>query len=82
MKANVRFDEDGEPSFIKVTEQYGHTVKFTLDGTTAVATVVEPGEGESAVYMDTVHRFMDYVESLPFVQATALDEYEDAEVSK
>lgn len=79
MKATVTYNEDGEPSTIRVKEQYGHAVKFHMDGTTAVANTVEPAKGEPSVYLDAVHRLMDYAESLPFVQAVTLDDYEDIE---
>ena len=80
MKAEVKFNEDGDPYSLKVSERHGHTVKFSMEGSTAVATSIQQPGGECWAYIDDLSRFMDYAETLPFVQAVTLDEYDSAEV--
>ena len=82
MKAIVLYNESGEAYKIEVNERNGHEVTFKMDGSTAVAYSAQQPEGETHVYLDRVSKYIDYVETLPFVQAVKLQEYDSSGVEQ
>ena len=81
MRATVNYNDNGDVTSIEATNDFssGHMVRFTMDGSTAVAASIKPPEGEDVAYADDVSMLLNYVESLPFVQAVTLDEYTEEE---
>ena len=77
MKATVTYQETGSPTRFEVTERDGYTVTFRMDGSTAVASSVTLSDGMNQVYIDDMHRHLDFAKTLPFVQAVVLDDYDD-----
>jgi Fe-S cluster assembly iron-binding protein IscA len=78
MNAKVTHNEDGERVRLSVDSSHKHglSANFSMQGSTAVCTTVTP-TNEDSVYADDFQAVLDYVESLPFVQAVTLDEYSE-----
>lgn len=76
MNAEATYNETGDVIAIDVDarKKVGLEVGFAMEGSTAVCVEAET-RGSSTVFMDNVNLVMEYVESLPFVQAVTLDEY-------
>lgn len=74
LKATVTFDDNADPVSFRVVQAAmdGHRVSFNIVGTTAVATTVEPPEGEAEAHLSEVKEIVDYADRLPFVQSATL----------
>ena len=77
MNASVEFNEEGDPYRMEVSEgRHGHSASFAIRGSSAIAQSIEPADGESRAYIDELSRFMEYAETLPFIQAVDLEDPE------
>lgn len=74
MKANVSYNHDGELQRIKVSDATGDYLRAHMDGSTAVVTHFYPADGSESVELREAMSAVDYLESLPFIQAVTLGE--------
>lgn len=73
MRAEVTYNEYGEPSKFKVIRNQTRKVHGTMDGSTAVIMSLNPHEGEDLVYGYDVRACWEFLEALPFVQGVVLE---------
>lgn len=74
MRAKVSYDADGEVYEIKVTDNSEVHAYAHMEGSSAELTTIYPLDGCEGVAGHHIHRALEYLESLPFVQAATIRE--------
>jgi len=83
MKAQVKYNDDGEAYSIRVDGPSDASAKLSLEKDTGRArlTSIEPATGEGVVYGEQITRVLNYVESLDVVTDGLLPEVEEQELA-
>jgi len=72
--AEVAYNSDGKPEYVKVYDGDDKLCRATINGSSAVIQKMYPYPEYSHVAGDTCVLVMDYLDSLPFVQAAKFGE--------
>jgi len=77
LSADVTYNSDGNPKHVKVYDGDDKLCRATMNGSSAVIQKMYPYPEYSYVAGDTCVLVMDYLDSLPFVQATTFGEVDE-----
>lgn len=74
--ARVSYNAQGEPNNLDVKDGNQRIAHVKIDGSSAIITAVYPYRGEDCVYGHTCVEVLEYLETLPFVQAAKFGDSE------